>query len=495
MKNMRLYILICLGGVFGSATANNLTIGTPTVVGADLQFTISWDNSWNTNLGPANWDAVWIFVKRQDCTTNLWAHGLASTNSGDHSVTGGVLQIDATTDGMGIYVRRSAIGNGSIATATVTLVLQTAANGVDNFQVLGIEMVSVPQGDFYIGDGTGGQNGWGFRTLLITSALQTAGLGAANVYQASSYGSTSSLPAAYPIGWNNFYVMKYEIGQEQYASFLNSLTFTQQVARTAVSPASAAGTLAIANSATPQRNRIEIQTPGVANVTPAVYRNDLNNNGTYNENGDGQDIACNWLAWADLMAYLDWAALRPMTEFEYEKTTRGAAAVVTGNEYPWGSVTILQAESGALNNAGQSSEVSTTSGNGLCAYGINTNTKGPLRCGFAAGAATTKAQAGSSYYGVMDMAGNVEEQCVGGYNGNYSAFTTANGDGTLTAAGAANTTGWSVNGGGNGGGGIFRGGDWFNTAAYCQVSDRGFMTNNANQGRNAAIGGRGVRSY
>lgn len=289
--------------------------------------------------------------------------------------------------------------------------------------------------------------------------------------------------------------MKYEISQEQYVTFLNSLTFTQQAARTAVGPNSAAGTLAIAPAATPSRNRIEVMTSGVPNTQPAVYGCDLDNDGTYNDPDDGQNIACNYLSWADLIAYMDWSGLRPMTEFEYEKTCRGAAAAVLANEHAWSSTALVQAESGALTNSGQAGEVSTASGNGLCAYGINTSAKGPLRCGFAATGTTTRAQAGGSYYGAMEMSGNVMEQCLGGYNFNYSAFTTANGDGSLTAAGAANTTGWPTSGGGQGGA-MTRGGDWFtNTAAFLNISDRAYMTNNFNQTRSNLVGGRGVRNY
>jgi formylglycine-generating enzyme required for sulfatase activity len=498
-KNKGLKFIICAIFFallsFNQVKANNVVIGTPVVVGADLQFTISWENSWNTNIGPNNWDAVWVFVKRQSCSDNLWTHCLLNT-AAVHTVTGAVLQVDPVTDGMGVFIRRSAMGFGNIFTETVTLQLQTAANAIDNFQVFGIEMVSVPQGNFFIGDGTGGSNGWGFRTLLITSAIQTAGIGAANVYQASSYGSTTPLPATYPLGWNNFYCMKYEICQEQYVSFLNCLTFVQQASRTAVAPSSATGTLAMSPIAAPCRNRIEIMTPGLANIQPAVYACDLDNDGIYNDPDDGQNIACNYLSWPDLIAYLDWSGLRPMTEFEYEKVCRGDAAVVLANEYSWGSTNLLQAESGALNNPGQGGETSTASGNGLCAYGISTNTKGPLRCGFAATGATTRLQAGGSYYGAMEMSGNVMEQCLGGYNGNYSTLTTTNGDGSLTIAGTANTIGWPTNGGGNGGGAIGRGGDWFtNNAACLQVSDRAWMTNNTNQGRTSLFGGRGVRSF
>jgi formylglycine-generating enzyme required for sulfatase activity len=194
------------------------------------------------------------------------------------------------------------------------------------------------------------------------------------------------------------------------------------------------------------------------------------------------------------MTYLDWSGLRPMTEMEYEKVGRGSGVPIVANEYAWGSTTILQATSGALTTGGQSTEVSTASGNGLCAYGsANATTFGPLRCGFAAGAATNRFQAGASYYGVMDMSGNVAEQCVGGYNFNYSSFNGLNGDGTITAAGLFNTANWPTAGGGQAGG-IARGGFFASTAPNeLRLSDRNWMTQNWNQVKNSAGGGRGVR--
>ncbi|MFN5169278.1 MAG: SUMF1/EgtB/PvdO family nonheme iron enzyme [Cyclobacteriaceae bacterium] len=499
MRNIRFYLLICLSGLVGSAKANNLVIGTPTVVGANLQFTIQWDNSWNTALGPANYDAVWVFVKRQVCSgAQTWDHSLLSTISGDHSVAGGILQVDAVSDGVGVFIRRSATGNGNIASSTVTLDLQTDANGLDNFQVFGIEMVFIPTGNFIIGDGNpGGPAPYPFNGITITAATQAAGFANANAYQTSGHGSTAALPAAYPQGYNAFYSMKYEVSQEQYVKFLNSLTFNQQIARTNISPASATGSWPI-QAAPPNnsRNGIRIMTPGTATTTPAIYGCDLNVNGTFNEAADGQNVACNWLSWRDLMTYLDWVGLRPMTEMEFEKICRGSGIPSILNEYAWGSTTILQATSGALTNAGQGTELSTAAGNGLCAYNAaNQTTFGPLRGGFAAGAATTREQAGAAYYGVMDMSGNVAEQCVGGYNFNYSSFNGLNGDGTITAAGSFNTANWPTAGGGQAGG-IARGG-YFGplTGGFgeARVSDRNWMISNWNQSRNSAGGGRGVR--
>jgi formylglycine-generating enzyme required for sulfatase activity len=288
--------------------------------------------------------------------------------------------------------------------------------------------------------------------------------------------------------------MKYEVSQEQYVKFLNSLSFNQQVGRTNISPASAIGSWPIQNaSPNNARNGIRIMTPGVATTTPAVYGCDLNVNGTFNEAADGQNIACNWLSWQDLMTYLDWVGLRPMTEMEYEKVCRGSGVPAVANEYAWGSTNLLQATSGALTNGGQGSEVSTASGNGLCAFGSsNSTTFGPLRCGFSAGAATNRVQAGASFYGVMDMTGNVFEQCVGGYNFNFSSFNGLNGDGTISANGFFNTANWPISGGGQSGG-IARGGSFNSGVNELKISDRGTMTNNFNQSKQAVVGGRGVR--
>lgn len=494
-KHICIFIYL-ITGIIKHGYGNNLTIGTPTVSGPNIQFSIAWDNSWFATLSPANWDGVWVFVKRQSCSDNLWTHSLVSNVSANHSVTGGILQVDAVPDGMGVFIRRAAPGNGNITGATVTLSLQNPANGVDNYQVFGIEMVNIPQGDFFIGDNPGGSgsNAWGFRTVLITNAIQTAGIGGAGNYKANGgWGSSTPLPGSFPLGWNSFYCMKYEISQEQYVSFLNSLTFTQQIARTAVHPATAPGTLALANAAMPCRNRIEIRTSGITATSPAVYACDLNNNGTYNEADDGQNIAITWLSWSDLMAYLDWAALRPMTEFEFEKVCRGSSPLPLTGEYAWNAVSLTQAISNSISSPGTASETSNAAGNGLCVYGGNSTTNGPLRCGFAAGAATNKAQAGSSWFGVMEMSGNAWEQCVGGHNFNYSGFTTACGDGTLTTSGVANVPNWPPIGGGNGGGGVIRGGGFDAPPINLTISDCGGMTYNGNQGRVQTIGGRGVR--
>jgi hypothetical protein len=151
MKKIAIYLIFSFA-ISSISFANNLVIGTPTVSGSTVTFTIKWDNSWYVTTGPSNWDAVWIFVKRQSCVTGAvspWLHGQLSATG--QSVTGSVLQVDTVSDNAGVFVRRSAAGIGNIAQATVTITLASPV-GADNIGVYAMEMVNVPQGDFYIGD-------------------------------------------------------------------------------------------------------------------------------------------------------------------------------------------------------------------------------------------------------------------------------------------------------------------------------------------------------
>ena len=86
-----IYLIILLF-ITSTSFANNLVLGNPSYNSTNntLTFTIKWDNSWRVNgaSGPNNYDAVWVFVKRQPCAANgIWSHALLSSTSGDHSIT------------------------------------------------------------------------------------------------------------------------------------------------------------------------------------------------------------------------------------------------------------------------------------------------------------------------------------------------------------------------------------------------------------------------
>ena len=113
------FLISLLVVIAGCGYSNNVQVGVPSLPSSTtLQFTIQWDNSWRLTSGPTNWDAVWIFVKYQDCATNLWKHVDLSTVVANHSVSGAQLEVLTVADAKGgVYLRLNAPGNTSISSA------------------------------------------------------------------------------------------------------------------------------------------------------------------------------------------------------------------------------------------------------------------------------------------------------------------------------------------------------------------------------------------
>lgn len=461
------------------SNANNLQITGTAVTGSNISFNISWENSWNTNLAPANWDAVWIFVKYQDCATRQWYHASIAT-SGNSAAS--PLQVDQVTDAKGVFLRRSALGGGNIASTAITLALNIPA-GTYNYKVYGVEMVNIPQGDFQVGDGTSAST---YSSTTITSSSQSGGLSAAILG-----GASVNIPATYPMGYNSFYSMKYEVTQEQYVEFLNTLTYNQQKERVIIDPIVASGTGAF-TTGNQYRNGITLLTSGNNSTLPAVFACDATA-GVENNVDDGQNIAMNYMSWADLAAYLDWSALRPMTELEFEKICRGTAPRVAG-EYPWGTTDFNPYTSASLTNGLRANETIATVINGRSLYSnaaIYTSNYGPSRVGVFATGSTGRSSSGASYYGVMEMSGNVWERAITTGNAAGAAYTGALGDGELTVFGDADTATWPANATALGLG--LRGNAYYNPSANpSRTSDRTNATT-VSPTRNYTYGGRGVR--
>ena len=215
-KNYFKKMAIAAMGLFASLSqANNLKItGTSVDTSAGtVTFSIQWDNSWKTNIAPANYDAVWVFVKYQDCADKLWKHANLSVTSADHT-TASPLKVDAVTDGKGAFVYRSTNGGGNISSTSVTLKMNIAAANYSNynFKVFGVEMVNVPQGSFWVGDTTASGYGVSSSTPAYNFQITSENSNIA----ASSLGTGNSAPSSFPKGFKSFYCMKYEITQEQY---------------------------------------------------------------------------------------------------------------------------------------------------------------------------------------------------------------------------------------------------------------------------------------
>lgn len=470
--------------VFGfgmNSNANNLQITGTAVTGSNISFNVSWDNSWNASLAPSNWDAVWIFVKYQDCATRQWYHAAIAT-TGNSTVS--PLQVDLVSDAKGVFLRRSAVGGGNIASTAVTLALNIPA-GTYNYKVYGVEMVHIPQSDFQVGDGTSTST---YSSITVNAASQSGGISAATLG-----GASVNLPATFPMGYNSFYSMKYEISQEQYVEFLNALTYDQQKERTSIDPIAAAGTGAFSTNAG-NRNGIKLITPGNNNTIPGVFACDATN-GVENNIDDGQNVAMNFMSWGDLAAYLDWSCLRPMTELEYEKICRGTMPRVAG-EYPWGTTEYNSYVIASLapGTAYKPNENFATVVNGRNMHNVASVyagiTYGPARVGVFASSSTGRASSGAAYYGVMEMSGNVWERAVTTGNASGATFTGTLGDGLLSVTGDADVISWpSTTSVGVG----LRGNAYYNPSINpSRTSDRTNATTVSNT-RLSTYGGRGVR--
>lgn len=498
-------------------TANGITVSSVSLTNrnatldyVNVQFNITWDNSFRTSTGPANWDAAWVFIKYKVGDNGTWMHATLSTTGG-HSIPEGATSTQPS-DGKGIFIYRNADGSGTVTFNQLKLRWNYGTDGVaDNakiyVKVFAIEMVYVPTASFQLGDGNTGGGG-GFRqandvrgsgtvsTFTITSASPTlqgnnSGSSATNLtcgwnFDLGTTTNTATLASGFPTGYNEIYCMKYEVSQAQYRDFLNTLTYTQQASRTHASypPNSSPGTYTMHNFGSFAQN-IVVAVSGNNPGTPAFYGCNFNGNTTYNEAGDGEWIACS-LSWNDLIAFLDWAALRPMTEMEYEKICRGNLNPVSG-EFAWGNTTLNVVTS--ILNSGYSNESSNTSGANVHADNYVGNRA--ARVGMFATGSSTRAQSGSSYYGAMDMTGNMTELVISIGNTTGRSYTGGNGNGTLDSNGNADVSGWPSYTGST-----LRGLGWggFTASYYYQVSSRANSQFEGNNNiRNGNVGGRGVR--
>jgi hypothetical protein len=444
-----------------------------------VKFNISWDNSWRNIV---NYDAVWVFVKYTKDDGAIWSHATMKTagaNPTGYSVEAGTnLDIIVPADKKGVFLRRKSEGKGHVAAQEVRLVWDYAGDGLlltdaVKVKVHAVEMIYVPQGSFYAGSGGNGAN------EFTLTQITTADASAVGGYPSDQ----TSANASWPNGYSAFYAMKTEIQQGLYRDFLNSLTGAQAANRCAA--ASVNDFMCDAAGVTTPTNRNGIQKQSTN------YICNLDNDLFYNEGEDGKSVACNWLNWADLAAFADWSALRPMTELEYEKLCRGSSTAVS-NEYPWGVSYGLRTARGIV-NTGCNNEAATNASNyANCTATNHPLVLGPMRCGAFANDATktTRMQSGAGYYGNMELGGNVLELCVSIANATGQAYTGVNGNGVLTADGDADAANWPA---ADAVGAGARGGSWQDVLSRLMTSDRQNALS-INATRTANNGGRCVRT-
>jgi formylglycine-generating enzyme required for sulfatase activity len=472
-----------------------------------VRFNLQWTHSWYLNTEPANHDAVWVFIKARGATE--WQHVSISTVQ-DHHTTLPNATVTTVPDGNGVFIRRATFGTGNLTTEVMLRLEMPLPAGDMELAVHAVEMVWVPTGAFWLGDRIS-QKSLGSDTLgepvLIdkagTPVQPPAGTGSStDLLGGSPYRPPADIPPDWPNGYNGFYIMKHELSQAAYCVFLNTLSAQAQQARTAIPIDAPLNSVAMTTS---DAARCGIRLIGAGNLAknqPAVYACNANPDNPPDSPDDGQNRAMNWLSWADLAAWLDWAALRPLTEFEFEKAGRGPGLPVL-RELAWGTSEFVDANTIVQGTDGtefESVEERVVGNQGLGNSGGVLGSgflRGPLRCGFAATDTSTRQQAGASYYGVLELSGNVWETVVSA-DSTGLLFEGTPGDGKLSDGGDANTAGWPVSDTAQGA--CVRGGAWNslikNDLAYpfrdLALSDRFYIGLRPDFRRNTQ-GGRGAR--
>jgi hypothetical protein len=368
----------------------------PTNKTIQIQFDLSWQNSWRDEI---NWDAAWIFIKFKDAN-GLWQHARINL-SGFANGAGTSNTIKVGSDSVGAFVYRSALGSGNFNATSMQLQWNYGASGLTDgsgleVRVFATEMVYVPEGDFNVA-----------RTFNSTSTCIFAASGnnlpvinsklsptlnynfdgvTMNVRIKGDAGLDSDNNGVidkpdYPTGYRAFYCYKYELSQQQYADFLNTLTPTQ------------------------------IATIGIAGSDLTIV------DGKYFSSSPNR--ACGKSTIERFLSYADWSGVRPISLLEFNKASYG----------PIKPVYLIGGCGGNIDGYPASGS---TSG--------SINTFDLLDVTYYTSTTSNRSQSGASYYGVINLSGNAHEPVA---RLDYLNFLNVNGNGNLSSNGFHNVGNWN----------------------------------------------------
>lgn len=436
----RILLTICgLLLLLGSLSATGLRIENVRPVNrSDIEkmpvsviFDLKWENAWNNQK---NHDAVWVFMKFGgfwDNHVKLLPNGcriLANRLGSDATP-----EIVVSEDSLGFFIYAKNTYRGAmdlkLQVSIDTTTQRISDRGLKGFSVHGVEMVQIPEGPFTLGspddaaikrasfyrsDAAGEPDG--LFKVESESAI-SVGPRAGDLYywsEEAMYNGDQQgpVPEAFPKGFRAFYIMKYELTQGQYADFLNHLYKDWTYLRA------------------PQAGRDYYKHKGGIRLIDGVYV------------ADSPDRPMNYVSFTDGLAWTDWAALRPVTELEYEKAARGPSKPLPA-EFVWG----------------------TSDYDALERY-VDKSGDAVMRNGFHEGQLNehTREIFGASYYWVMDLSGSVWEKVITIGNPIGRAFKGSHGDGNLRFGKATNAD-WPKSDDEVGGFG-YRGGGYYEIGTY-----------------------------
>ena len=408
----------------------------------NIKMNISWEHSWRDSI---NWDAAWIIVKYKEPKDSIWKWKHAQfSKTGNNTGTQPGLKIVVPDDLNGAFFYRSAIGAGNIASNDVKFIWNYGSAGVTNIdsvevRVFATEMVYVPEGNYCLGDGDGLQRSdnsfqlknapnnyavitdkWsplintqsslasGDDQSVKNSGIRVSGLQGLDV-------NDDKVPdfPNYPTGYRAFYCMKYKVTQGQYTDFLN----TTSVNDTTASVISNAWLTSDPSFLKSMPKPLQAAWRQLGDfIYMFIYPTDKARHTITFDSLQLKFIVTRpdrAYALMDInkgLSFSEWAGLRPMSEMEFEKASRGPLPAIR-NEFAWG------ADSMYANNS-----TYTLSFNGIengteyftdyditkrYTNPINTRTgdggTGPYRVGIFATDNSSRISSNASYYGIMDM--------------------------------------------------------------------------------------------
>jgi len=381
-----------------------------------VYLTVAWDNAWHTDK---NKDGVWIFFKLNH-QNDIRSQRHAFVKSAGHVLVHNYLANKITPS---FYVPAHAAGvmiypnqkyRGPLQWRIKVELDLAALSGIDFGSnvvfgtALGVEMVNIPRGSFYIGDSDSlsQEESSSFYEFVSKQPLNIQSEKAISFGQkpgdifyknnerAQYRGDLGGpIPETFPKGYNSFWIMKYEMTEGQYVAFLNS----------------------ISNSPSQMR----------ANFGGKMYYNDRGSiefkDGLYQT--PHPDRPANFVSWDDGCGFADWAGLRPFTELEYEKACRGPRKPAAG-DFPWGT-----------NSREKVSRYYSEHGDLVFERGLDESMLSD----------TNLELFGASYYWVMDLSGSLWERVVSIGSEKGRSFIGTHGDGRIDGEGNATNSDWPSN--------------------------------------------------
>ncbi len=427
------------------AKANYMLVQNVTKVGNNpinktmqIQFDLSWQNSWRDSI---NWDAAWIFIKFKDAS-GLWQHARLNL-LGYVNGAGTTNTIKVASDSVGAFVYRDVLGSGNFNATSMQLQWNYGASGLTDVSALEVrvfatEMVYVPEGGFplfnifdnytYTTTPSYRVNGH-FMYLFYAPGKNYAVINQrlSPTITISNYNSPDTIISRfkikgnagidlnndgiidapnYPTGYPAFYMCKYEISEQMYSDFLNTLTNTQ------------------------------INKIGYSSLTGITT-----SNGTFNSIYPNR--ACGGADSLKVLSLADWSGMRIPSIFEYSKACYGPLPFTINSpslplSYSWATNTYKPINS--ITGIENGTEVASTNGGQKPNNNALSSINKLVRGGIFADQTSNRETSGSSYYGIMELSGNAYEPTV---RFDYPNYTSSNGNGQITSLGYSDVIGWS----------------------------------------------------